>query len=545
MNIGSYKSKADENKQKREYYERLKLRMENNKRTEEALRKAYHNREIGIVPTVQKSYKSSAEEANDIFNQRRIGLENLVTILPYGNEAEQALHTLSTRIHQDTGLNEISLFNRHFQDFKKELKGTTNITPKFFEELWKQYKLKLAHTMHTNINIPLNKTMFDENLEQLGNKIRNSITRHYVMSIQNNRELKETIEKAIQDRDQAKLEKLAKAVEEGNEKVIQEIISHKYDELSQVHLNSLTLPKLKSIFTKTTGISTNPNVLEEYFGKPIDDINEDDFIKEIIAYSKPDYLDTREKYPFYGLPTGYYNETQLSRYNIKELKQILADITGQRNTPSTFEKIFSKPLSDIKQRDYINEILAQYIESSRGTHADSATSKKPKSSGKKVVKGRGIGISPALERKYINFGRYLLHYPSLKKSKLNLKYPSKGYLEPSKEISHELKNLIIYVIDNNKVDFGMYDSLPEKEKAFFNKICHRACIDSTLGMKYNGDADKEDKKKRFNIVVGEIQAGNDNASLREELKNFIIEFMDDNTISHKKGFEILQELKAI
>eukprot|EP00952_Eustigmatos_sp_NYUAD-ZCMA_P000524 2001-Eustigmatos_ZCMA.PRE.1 len=72
----------------------------------------------------------------------------------YATEALSALPTMYDLI----------LFNRHWADFKSQLKGQTLITPLHFQQLWRRYLELLNTTDHTGITIPLDGTHLQNRL---------------------------------------------------------------------------------------------------------------------------------------------------------------------------------------------------------------------------------------------------------------------------------------------------------------------------------------------------------------------------------------------
>jgi hypothetical protein len=56
---------------------------------------------------------------------------------------------------------------------------------------------------------------------------------------------------------------------------------------------------------------------------------------------------------------------------------------------------------------------------------------------------------------------------------------------------------------------------------------------------------KEADLNRFQILKGEIQAGNDNKQLIKEFKVMLMKFMNDHTIPLKQGRDILLEITSM
>jgi len=170
---------------------------------------------------------------------------------------------------------------------------------------------------------------------------------------------------------------------------------------------------------------------------------------------------------------------------------------------------------------------------------------------KRVIIGRGLGLVQE-EPRYVNFGKFVLHYSQLKNNNLNLKYRSLGgipQIKPTK-ISNKFRDFLIDLIENKKISKMGYNMLDDKERKYFKKIIKFSQLDRTLGLKddtedqeeSDDDDDVKEKMKRWELVKGQYMAGNNANSVKEELIKMIYEFTIGGQISKEEGEDLLISL---
>jgi hypothetical protein len=136
--------------------------------------------------------------------------------------------------------------------------------------------------------------------------------------------------------------------------------------------------------------------------------------------------------------------------------------------------------------------------------------------------------------------------PSLKTYVLNVKYPSLASIPalPKVDLSEELRDLLLDLTQTGRLDQRLYAALSKEDKHTFDMLAHRAQVDEQLGLRVSKQEQKEDLKQ-FEIVRGEILAGNDAPELLKELKNYVLKFLREGTISKTEAADLLSELTAV
>lgn len=145
-----------------------------------------------------------------------------------------------------------------------------------------------------------------------------------------------------------------------------------------------------------------------------------------------------------------------------------------------------------------------------------------------------------------NFGNLHLMENSLKKNQLTIYRPYSKITVASKSgISPLLKKMILDIQNTLEFDERDYQNLEGDEKRVIERI-----IRSQKEMKnYNIQAliDKDDftAKKRLDILVGQINAGNNSKLIREEMKALLKKLFNNKAISPAKYRTSLNAIKAL
>lgn len=166
---------------------------------------------------------------------------------------------------------------------------------------------------------------------------------------------------------------------------------------------------------------------------------------------------------------------------------------------------------------------------------------------RRIKVGKGIAVKQK-QPNYKTFGKYVIHMGHLiDKNIANFKYPSLGSIPSIRplNISDDYKEFILDTIENEKPNERVLRKLPIEEQKHFERVVAGAGLTETFRIKRTGD--EEDKKEvdRFNILRGEILAGNNNEKIVKELKGLIVKFINEGKIRRQEGLNMLMELSVI
>ena len=146
---------------------------------------------------------------------------------------------------------------------------------------------------------------------------------------------------------------------------------------------------------------------------------------------------------------------------------------------------------------------------------------------------------------YTPFGRYFINKHRLHDDIIALRSPSGNVVQgmPTEKVSSSLGHVVRTLVGGGLPSYEHINALSQDEKRKLSNICHKCRIDSPAvpNMKGEGQAEED----RFNILRGEITAGNDNPKIAREFKTILLKFMNEGRIPRQQGNDILHEMLAL
>jgi hypothetical protein len=165
-----------------------------------------------------------------------------------------------------------------------------------------------------------------------------------------------------------------------------------------------------------------------------------------------------------------------------------------------------------------------------------------------VKKKIGGGIAVQSAPTYAEFGKYAIHLPQLhNKNTLNIKYKSLGAIPTLKPItiSDDFKDFIMETLEKKSVNERALKKLPSHEISYFERAVAGAGLLETFKMKRSNTEEEKIDLNRFNILRGELIAGNNSDKLVKELRSLIVKFLNTGRIHKAEGMNLLQELSVL
>jgi hypothetical protein len=161
----------------------------------------------------------------------------------------------------------------------------------------------------------------------------------------------------------------------------------------------------------------------------------------------------------------------------------------------------------------------------------------------------GKGIAAVEQPSYKEFGKFCINMNHLENQDiLNIKYKNCLGAVPSLKpiaISDIFRDFIIDLLDTGKPNTRVYNQISDEERKHFQKLATLAGIFKGMGLPVTVIDDEEKLVKRFEILRGQIQAGNNNPKLLDETRKLVVKLMNIDRIKKKEGLEILMELSSM
>ena len=154
---------------------------------------------------------------------------------------------------------------------------------------------------------------------------------------------------------------------------------------------------------------------------------------------------------------------------------------------------------------------------------------------------KGIMESP----RFIKFGKYLINSHKLNNEDIfALKRPSGGNIVeiPSIRISKNLSSIIKKMVGGSIPSYSELSKLSEPEKAYLHKVSSKANILDKFSIPTPSKDQQEKDIHDFEVMKGEILAGNDSKELVKKFKLHLMKLSKNGSLPKKEVQEIMEEL---
>lgn len=225
----------------------------------------------------------------------------------------------------------------------------------------------------------------------------------------------------------------------------------------------------------------------------------------------------------------FYNETSFGNVGDYILQPIYNQIKREyeRQNPS------KNPRDDIM-------FWRRYYENVRKIHQ--------KGSLPRPIQGRGAlkigkGIQIESDEKFKHFGKNIIDISKLKKNILSIR-TSSNHPIPNLEsltITNELKDFFMDLLDTGKFQPQIFDRLNDTDKSIFLRYIEKSNLMDKFQLR---DEEKDTEMDRFNFLRGAFISGNNAPEIIQELKTYLIRFINKGYVRRGEGLNLLMELSV-
>lgn len=161
----------------------------------------------------------------------------------------------------------------------------------------------------------------------------------------------------------------------------------------------------------------------------------------------------------------------------------------------------------------------------------------------KIDYSEGIPV----DKSYIPFGKYVIHKHKLTGGILQVRTIKGGSIPklPTLGISPALGKIIKKMVGGGLPSYDEMSALSEDEKNTLYKVFKLSQIDKADMLPSPDKTKEEQEMNRFQILKGQIQAGNNSAELIKEFKCLLMKFISGGKIPRGQGMDIVCELMAL
>ena len=146
--------------------------------------------------------------------------------------------------------------------------------------------------------------------------------------------------------------------------------------------------------------------------------------------------------------------------------------------------------------------------------------------------------------KYSQFGRYIINNDKLENDILMLRYAKGGQIAslPTQKVSKNLIKAVSNIVNTQKLDYEDISNLQDEEKTHLHTILEKSRLADKFKVPNPNQCDFDKENHRFQILKGEILAGNNSPSLIKEFKLLLVKLMNQKRLPKGQGSEIMSDL---
>jgi hypothetical protein len=218
--------------------------------------------------------------------------------------------------------------------------------------------------------------------------------------------------------------------------------------------------------------------------------------------------------------------------------------------PEEDKKFFLRHYTGREKPNTLKDLDKAIVEINRRLAAKGYTT----GSGFGRIRGRGIIAENAnysdgimQTNKHVPFGRFFINNHKLNDNIVSLKRPHGGNVcgLPVERVTAELGEVLRTITGGGQPTFNQLEKLSSEEKAYLYKIAKQSNIIDRLSIPTPNKDDDDKDINQFEIMKGEILAGNDSSELVRKFKLLIIKMTKKNLLPKGQAKDLLMDLATL
>jgi hypothetical protein len=138
------------------------------------------------------------------------------------------------------------------------------------------------------------------------------------------------------------------------------------------------------------------------------------------------------------------------------------------------------------------------------------------------------------------FGKYRISVARLKQNVLSITTQAKSPVS-TQLVTEPIKTILLDYKDLSKFNINAYNNLKPDEKKIMDHLLKTSGMDDTLGIRIT-DSELNDLIDRYELLRGQILAGNDAKEVRKEIKTVVLKLVRLGKLPLRKSYDLLLEL---
>lgn len=193
--------------------------------------------------------------------------------------------------------------------------------------------------------------------------------------------------------------------------------------------------------------------------------------------------------------------------------------------------------------DKIKSAIAELSPKMKGRGLSSVKAKKPRVD---IIDPSMVDWNAGVKttQRFVPFGKFIINSHRLQDDIVAIKRPRGGCLKefPSTRITPRLGSVIRMIVGGSVPSFEDFDELDDNERAYLHKLAKSSNISERLSIPAPKKSEVDKELNDFEVMKGQIIAGNDNKDLIKKFKMLILKLSNKNLIPKPQVRELLLDL---
>jgi hypothetical protein len=289
-------------------------------------------------------------------------------------------------------------------------------------------------------------------------------------------------------------------------------------------------------------IFRDPGNLEVRLGFPLgkNEFSNTNITKDVADYllanDRLDQLTTNDGQPIRPDQINYSTAKAKGRpykYEDTNLRDLIRSITG----------------TGMKPREQQHSIRRTHEPPSRfpiGRHILGYGLRVPKKTKKEPTIDMTQGIAYEMQPTFVPFGKYIVNPSKLSQGVFDMRTRrgNRHGKYPITTLSPKLKKHLNRIVNGGSIDSDDFEEMEIGDQEFLFNLANESKINDRLQLPTPKRSKEDEENNRFEILKGQLLAGNDNKELIKEFKQMLVRFSNDGRIKKTDAREILLDLAA-
>jgi hypothetical protein len=157
------------------------------------------------------------------------------------------------------------------------------------------------------------------------------------------------------------------------------------------------------------------------------------------------------------------------------------------------------------------------------------------------------GVSVPNSARYVPFGRYVINKRRLGEGIISIRTPSGACLNDikSERVSPNILSVVRTMLGGGSPTFEDIEKLNDDERNYIHRLASRASLTDRLSIPAPDKKKDEQDINQFEIMKGQIMAGNDSHKLHKDFKLLVMKLMEKKLLPKRQATDILFKMATL